>query len=74
MKLTFDVTTTESKNQLIMSGSYIRGTMPELNGYKPTSVKISGTNVTYNYNSQTGEFTAQSKAVVDENGVVKNNA
>ena len=74
MKLTFDVTTTESKNQLIMSGSYIRGTMPELNGYKPTSVKISGTNVTYNYNAQTGEFTAQSVATVDENGIVTNNA
>lgn len=74
MKLTFDVTTTENKNQLIMSGSYIRGTMPELNGYKPTSINISGTNVTYNYNAQTGEFTAESKAKVDENGIVTNNA
>ena len=74
MQLKFDAITTETKNQLIIKETHISGTIPELNGYKATSIKISGTNITYNFNAQTGEFTAQSKATVDENGIVTNNA
>lgn len=74
LKLNFDVKVTETNNQLNMYGSYISGTIPELNGYKPTSVKISGTNVTYNYDEETGEFTAQREAVVNGSGVITSNA
>lgn len=74
LTLSFDITTTETKNQLIMAGSYISGTIPELNGYKPTSVKISGTNVTYTYDEETGAFTAQREAILNEQGVVTSNA
>lgn len=74
LTLSFDITTTETKNQLIMAGSYISGTIPELNGYKPTSVKISGRNVTYTYDEETGAFTAQREAILNEQGVVTSNA
>lgn len=73
MKLNFNIKTVENKNQLIISTSEIAGTIPELNGYKPTSVKISGTNVTYTYDPETSEFTAQRTAVVNENGIVTSN-
>ena len=74
MQVKFDVTTTENQNQLIMSKSYISGTIPDLNGYKPISLKIDGTNVTYEYNEETGEFTAQRQAELNEQGVVIKNA
>ena len=73
VKLNFNIRTVENKNQLNISSSEISGTIPELNGYKATSVKISGTNVTYTYDSETNEFTAQRTAVVDENGVITSN-
>ncbi len=74
LTLNFDIKVTETNNQLNMYGSYISGTIPELNGYKPTSVKISGTNVTFNYNEETGEFTAQREAVVNSSGIITSNA
>lgn len=74
LKLNFSVTTTESKNQLIMSEAGITGTIPEFNGYKATSVKITGTNVEYTYDEETGAFTAKREAIVDENGKVTSNA
>ena len=74
LTLNFDVKVTETNNQLNMYGSYISGTIPELNGYKPTSVKISGTNVTFNYNEETGEFTAKREAVVNSSGIITSNA
>lgn len=73
LKLDFDVKVTENRNQLNLYGSYIKGTIPELNGYRPTQVTISGTNVTYEYNAETGEFTAQREAVTNENGVITSN-
>lgn len=72
--LDFDIIVEENRNQLIMSGSYISGTIPELNGYKATSVTVSGTNVTSTYDEETGTFTAQREAVVNENGQVTSNA
>lgn len=74
LTLDFNVKVTENRNQLNLYGSYIKGTIPEFNGYKPTQVTISGTNVTYEYNAETGEFTAQREAIVNENGVITSNA
>ncbi len=73
-RLSFKVVTQETANQLILSKSYIEGTIPELNGYKPLDVKISGTNVEYTYNKETGKYTAQRKAEVDETGNIISNA
>ena len=74
LTLEFDIKVEETKNQLIMAGSYLSGTIPQLNGYSPKSVKISGTNVTYEYNENTREFTAQREAIVNDSGNVTSNA
>ncbi|MBR2745012.1 MAG: hypothetical protein IKE01_06965 [Clostridia bacterium] len=70
----FNVTSYESKNTLPLKEADISGTIPELNGYKPLSVTISGTNVTYTYDAETGNFTAQKQAVQNESGVITQNA
>ena len=64
----------EVNNELILSKAYIEGEIPELQGYAPTNVEISGTNVTYTYDEQTRKFTAQRDAVVDERGKITQNA
>lgn len=74
LELEFQIRTVENKNQLIMSSSEISGTIPELNGYKAKSVKISGTNITYTYDEETGKFTAQKTATLNTNGIVTSNA
>ena len=66
--------TAESKNQLLLESSEITGTIPEFNGYKPTSVKISGTNVTYTYDAETSTYTATKSSIIDENGKITSNA
>lgn len=73
LELDFEIKTRENKNQLIISSSEISGTIPELKGYKPKSVKISGSNITYTYDEETGNFTAQKTAVVNDSGVVTSN-
>ena len=70
----FNVTSYESKSTLPLEEADISGTIPELNGYKPTSVTISGTNVTYTYDEETGNFTAKKEAVQNESGVITQNA
>ena len=72
--LEFDVSVTENRNQLIMSESYISGTIPKFNGYEPISVKISGTNVTYTYDVESETFSARREAVLDQDGKVTLNA
>ena len=74
LTLQFSINTTETENQLIMSESLLSGTIPELNGYKPTSVKISGANVTYKYDAETGEFTSKREAILNDAGIVTSNA
>lgn len=74
LELNFDIRTVESKNQLILESSEITGTIPEFNGYKPTSVKISGTNVTYTYDAETSIYTATKASIIDENGKITSNA
>ena len=70
LELNFDIKTAESKNQLLLESSEITGTIPEFNGYKPTSVKISGTNVTYTYDAETSTYTATKSSIIDENGKI----
>lgn len=70
----FSVNTYESKNALPLKEATISGTIPELNGFKPSSVVISGTNVTYTYDEATGNFTAKREAILNANGTIKQNA
>lgn len=74
VKLDFEIRTQETDNELILKSSNIEGTIPELNGYKPISVKITGENVTFDYDQETGHFTAKREAILNENGVVTTKA
>ncbi len=73
INLEFDIETEEPQNQLILKKSYIEGEIPELNGYAPTKVEVTGTNVNYTYDETTRKFTAQREAIVDENGNITRN-
>lgn len=72
--LDFTVATQETENELLLSKSYIEGTIPDINGYKPLDVKIEGTNVEYTYDKETCKYTAQRKATLDETGKIESNA
>lgn len=52
----FKLITEESKKQLILTQNTVKGTIPELNGYKPSRVTIEGKNGTLKYDKDTGEF------------------
>ena len=70
----FDIEITENIGQLPLQESSILGTMPEINGYKPRTLEITGPNVTYTYDQETGKFTAKREAIINKNGVIKTNA
>lgn len=72
INLSFSVRTAETENELILKSSILEGTIPELNGYKPTEVTITGTGVTYEYDAETGNFIARKDATVNDNGVITN--
>ena len=64
INLEFVVETYETKNQLMLKSNTIEGTIPELNGYKPLKVNITGKNVEYTYDETTRKFTATRNAVL----------
>ena len=70
VNLEFKIVTQESNNKLLLAKSTIQGTIPELNGYKATKIEITGENVEYTYNEETGEYLAYRNAQVGEDGVV----
>ena len=75
LKLSFNVQTAETSNQLILKNNVLTGKMPDLNGYMPTEVTITGTGLkTSTYNSETGEFYIEKEASINSNGIVTTNA
>ena len=70
LKLNFDITVSETKNQLILKSNHIEGIIPELNGYKPVSVQIKGDNTEFTYNEESREFTAKKESTLNENGII----
>lgn len=66
----FNVIIQETKQQLLLSKLFVEGTIPELNGYAPTEVKLTGSTDNFNYDETTRQFTIQREATIDENGVV----
>ena len=66
----FNVTIQETKQQLLLSKLFVEGTIPELNGYAPTEVKLTGSTDNFNYDETTRQFTIQRESTIDENGVV----
>lgn len=73
INLSFKVQVTEDKNELLLKTSYIEGTIPQLNGFAPLEVNITGTNIKFEYDSDTRKFSARSDAILNENGIIINN-
>ena len=74
LNISFTVQTSETANILLLKDNVLTGKVPALNGYMPTNVTISGTNVTFTYNQATGEFTATREAKVNASNVITTNA
>ena len=70
INLNFSVTTRETIQDLILKSAVLEGTIPELNGYKPTSVTITSSDVVFDYDAETGHFTASRNAEINEEGIV----
>jgi len=74
LTMSFTIATQETKNLQILSKSYISGDIPQLNGYDPISVEISGKRVSYTYDEETRRFSAQREATLDLDGRVLSQA
>ncbi len=66
VNLSFYIETREEKELAILQSSYLTGKIPPLNGHMPDKVEITGTDITFDYEDETGEFTAKREAVRDE--------
>ena len=76
---TFNVNVEETKRELLLQKQEAVVTIPEVNGYKPTSVVVNSSNVTSNYDEETGILTISRDADVDIDGnivksVARNNS
>ena len=61
----------EKNNELILTKAHMNGTIPQMNGYNPISVKITNSNVDFSYDKSTRTFTAEKSTVLDTNGKVQ---
>ena len=70
IKLNFSVTTRELDNELILKSAVIEGTIPAINGYMPTNVTVTSSDVNLQYDQETGHFKASRDAETNEGGIV----
>jgi|GEM_PF-1029244 len=70
VKLNFQVRVDETKKQLIIDEQNIKVILPELNGYKPVSAKVTNSDMNQNYDFQTGILDINRKSIINENGNV----
>ncbi|MGN1297226.1 MAG: SpaA isopeptide-forming pilin-related protein [Clostridia bacterium] len=64
----FQVKTSETKKELMLSGLYVKGTIPQLNGYDPTEVTVDGGE----YNKETREFYIEKSSELLPDGRIAN--
>ena len=64
IKLKFKIVSQETSDKLLLKKSYIEGEIPELNGYSPIDVKVTGKNIEYTYDESTRKFTAYREAKI----------
>ena len=74
INLEFKIVSQESNNKLLLSKSTIDGTIPEFNGYKATKLEITGDNVEYTFDEETGNFSAYRDSEITEDGIVEKEA
>lgn len=68
--ISFSFNLNETMQELILKESQAKVTIPELNGFKPTEVKCTNSNVESEYNSETSELTIKRASVCNENGII----
>ena len=68
IRLNFNIYTEETKKELNLKSNYLEGTIPQLNGYNPISVKQTNNNGTFTYDEGTRKFSITRNAITDENG------
>ena len=66
----FDISVSETKNQLLLQKQEAEAIIPEVNGYKATKVEVKSSNVKSNYDEETGILTISREATVDANGEI----
>ena len=66
----FNIGTQEIQNQLFLKKVTIEGEIPQLNGYDPIAVEITGNDINQNYNQETKTFTVEKEAEQDEYGKI----
>ena len=74
VNLNFYLDARETKNELLLKDAYLTAEIPLLNGYEPTKVIATGTNINYSYDSNTRKLTITKEAETDEDGNVIKNA
>ena len=73
IKLGFEVTTKEVKQELLLSKNQVKGIIPEIEGYQPLEVRMINTeteNLEFTYDEITRTFIIERRATVREDGVV----
>ena len=68
--MNFNISTQETMQQLLLSKLNVTGTIPELNGYRPTQVRLIGSTDLFTYDEQTETFMIEKTATTDENGII----
>ena len=66
LKLDFTVYTRETKGELILKKSVVEGTIPLLNDQKPKRVECANSNVKFNYDPETRNFTIEKESTLNE--------
>ena len=68
VNIKFKLVSQETKNLQNLSKAHIEGEIPQLNGYNPIKVEITGKKIKYTYDSLTRRFVAEREAITDVNG------
>lgn len=73
LNLNFSITTEETQKQLILKKSVVEGIIPQFNGYSPIKVQTTDSNIEFNYDETTRNFTITRQANQNtETGIVEN--
>ena len=68
--MVFDILTVETQNQLLLKNNTVDATIPLMNGYEPTNVAVTSSNVDVDYNDETRVLHLSRSAITNEQGDV----
>ena len=70
IELAFEIRTSENNNRLLLSKNHVEAIIPELNGFKPTSVIVKNNDASVDYNPETLRLTIDKSSNVNEAGII----